>query len=152
MRAVGAVQTVPTQNKHKKQTKNMTYSSSMALSRHRLVSRTQRQLSSTPNNNWTRNQNTVGWRGERRGIGPISNTIILIVLACLLGLLYLTQVTKTNAYGYTINSLKVEQSKLNQQHDELEVASARLQSIDRVKNSDQAKNLVSAAPSATLQN
>jgi hypothetical protein len=53
----------------------------------------------------------------------------------LLGLLYLTQVTKTNAYGYTINDLKVKQSQLSSKHDDLEVASARLQSLDLVKNS-----------------
>lgn len=99
-----------------------------------------------------KNQNFTNFRSEKRGIGPVSNTIILVVLACLLGLLYLTQVTKTNAYGYKINSLKEQQNQLKQEHDELEVASARLQSIDRVKNSDQAKNLVSVAPGATVQN
>jgi hypothetical protein len=99
-----------------------------------------------------RNQNTTSFRGPTRTIGPVSNTIILIVLACVLGLLYLTQVTKTNAYGYKINDLKDQQTALKQEHEELEVASARLQALDRVKNSDVAKNLVSVAPSETVQN
>lgn len=99
-----------------------------------------------------RNQNTTNFKSEKRGIGPVSNTIILVVLACLLGLLYLTQVTKTNAFGYKINSLNEQQAQLQQEHDELEVAAARLQSLDRVKNSDVAKGLVSVAPSATVQN
>lgn len=98
------------------------------------------------------NQNITRYRGEKRGMGPISNTIILVVLACLLGLLYLTQVTKTNAFGYRINSLREQQTQLRQEQDELEVAAARLQSVDRVKNSDAAKNLVSVAPSGTVQN
>ena len=68
----------------------MTYSSSLAMNRQRFASR---------------NQNTTSFREQERSIGPISNTIILIVLACILGLLYLTQVTKTNAYGYKINEL-----------------------------------------------
>jgi division protein CdvB (Snf7/Vps24/ESCRT-III family) len=85
-------------------------------------------------------------------LGPISNTIILIVLACLLGLLYLTQVTKTNAFGYQINGLQKQQAQLKSQHDDLEVASARLQSLSRVQNSDVAKNMVSVAPSATVRN
>ncbi len=85
-------------------------------------------------------------------LGPVSNTIILIVLACLLGLLYLTQVTKTNAYGYQINGLQQEQTKLKSQHDDLEVASARLQSLERVRSSGVAKNLVSVAPTATVRN
>ncbi len=100
----------------------------------------------------SRNQNFTKYQGERKGIGPVSNTIILIVLACLLGLLYLTQVTKTNAYGYKINSLKEQQNQLSQEHNELEVSAARLQSVDRVKNSDAAKGLVSVAPSGSVQN
>lgn len=99
-----------------------------------------------------RNQNTVAVRAQTRVLGPVSNTIILIVLACLLGLLYLTQVTKTNAYGYQINSLKEQQTKLQTEHDDLEVASARLQSLNRTQNSAVAKGLVSVAPSATVQN
>jgi len=74
------------------------------------------------------------------------------VLACLLGLLYLTQVTKTNAYGYQINGLQVQSAQLQSQHDDLEVASARLQSLPRVQNSAVAKNLVATTPSDTIQN
>lgn len=115
----------------------MTYSSSLAMNRSRYQSR---------------NQNSVSFRATARTLGPISNTIILIVLACLLGLLYLTQVTKTNAYGYQINGLQLEQARLKTQHDDLEVASARLQSLSRISSSTEAKNLVSVAPSATVQN
>ena len=115
----------------------MTYSSTLAAGR---------------GQHMRRNQNTTMFKTRDKAIGPVSNTIILIVLACLLGLLYLTQVTKTNAFGYHINSLNKEQASLQQEHDELEVASARLQSLDRVKNSEQAGELVSVAPSATIQN
>lgn len=116
----------------------MTYSSSLALGR---------------KNNFTpRGQNAVSFRKRDRGLGPISNTIILIVLACVLGLLYLTQVTKTNAYGYQVNGLLEKQQQLKQEQDDLEVASARLQSLDRVQGSDVARGLVSAAPTATVQN
>jgi len=115
----------------------MTYSSSLAVNRTRFAGR---------------NQNSVSFRVQARTLGPVSNTIVLIVLACLLGLLYLTQVTKTNAYGYQINSLQQKQSQLKTEHDELEVASARLQSLSRVQNSNVAKNLVSVAPSSTVKN
>lgn len=97
-----------------------------------------------------RNQNTVNFAVATKTLGPISNTVILIVLACLIGLLYLTQVTKTNSYGYTINSLEQQQSQLKDQKANLEVTSARLQSLDRVASSDVAKNLVSVAPSASI--
>ena len=115
----------------------MTYSSSLAVNRQRFAGK---------------NQNTTSFRTGENSVGPISNTIILIVLACILGLLYLTQVTKTNAYGYKINALTNQTSQLQQEHDELEVASARLQALDRVKNSDVTKNLVSVAPASTLTN
>jgi hypothetical protein len=98
-----------------------------------------------------RNQNAVSFRSGVKTLGPISNTIILIVLASLIGLLYLTQVTKTNSYGYTINSLQEEQSQLQSEKADLEVAAARLQSLDRVASSNVAKSLVSVAPSGTVQ-
>jgi hypothetical protein len=99
-----------------------------------------------------RNQNSVSFRIRSRSLGPVSNTIILIVLACLLGLLYLTQVTKTNAYGYQINNLQQQQSQLKTQHDDLAVESARLQSLSRVQTSSAATSLVSVAPTDSIRN
>lgn len=115
----------------------MTYSSSIAMGRQRYAQR---------------NQNAVSFKRELKGFGPISNTIVLIVLACILGLLYLTQVTKTNAYGYKINELRTQADSLKSERDELEVASARLQALDRAKNSAVSNNLVSVAPTAVVQN
>ena len=115
----------------------MTYSSSLAMSRSQFSGR---------------NVNSVSFARTERKLGPISNTLLLIVLACLLGMLYLSQVTKTNAYGYTINSLQQQQTQLKSQNDDLQVASARLQSVDRAQNSSVAKNMVSVAPSDTVQN
>ena len=114
----------------------MTYSSSIAASRRGYV---------------RRNQNSVSFAASARTLGPISNTIILIVLACLVGLLYLTQVTRTNGYGYTINNLKEQQSQLKDQKANLEVSAARLQSLERVAASDAAKKLVSVTPSGVVQ-
>ena len=99
-----------------------------------------------------RNQNATSFQVQERTLGPISNTIVLIVLACLLGLLYLTQVTKTNSYSYRIDKLNQQQSQLQQEHNDLEIASARLQALDRVKNSEVAKKLVSIESSVTIQN
>ena len=113
----------------------MTYSSSIAANRNRYSAK---------------NQNSVSFAVARPQTGPVSNTIILIVLACLLGLLYLTQVTKTNSYGYQINGLQSAQSKLQSQKEDLQVASARLQSLNRVQNSQVAKNMVAVTPSATV--
>ena len=114
----------------------MTYSSSLSMNRTRFSGR---------------NQNSVSFQAKARTLRPVSNTITLIVLACLLGLLYLTQVTKTNAFGYQIDSMQQKQSQLKSEHDDLEVASARLQSLNRVQNSEVAKSMVPVAPSATVQ-
>jgi hypothetical protein len=117
----------------------MTYSSSIAVGRQRSMRYVGRQ------------QNTISFRQNKRTLGPISNTIILIVLAALLGLLYLTQVTKTNAYGYRINSLQKQQAQLKTENDNLELASASWQSLNRVQDSSVAKNLTPVTPSGTVQ-
>ncbi len=114
----------------------MTYSSSISMGKRRFASR---------------HQNAVNWGEQAKALGPISNTVILVVLSCLLGLLYLTQVTKTNANGYKVNNLDKEYSQLQKDHDDLELSAARLQSFDRVAKSSQAKSLVSVAPTATIR-
>ena len=113
----------------------MTYSSTLAAGRQQSLSR---------------GQNSVSFRVTDKRLGPVSNTIVLIVLACLLGLLYLTQVTKTNAYGYQINGLQQQQTKLQQQHQDLTVASAREQSLDSVSSSATAQSMAPVAPSGSV--
>jgi hypothetical protein len=98
-----------------------------------------------------RNQNAVSFKVRTKALGPVSNTIILIVLACIIGLLYLMQVTKTNSYGYTINSLEQQQMQLQDQRSNLEVAAARLQSLERVGGSQVAKSMVSTTPSGVIE-
>lgn len=113
----------------------MTYSSSLAVGRQRYAGR---------------NRNSVSFKTKARSLGPVSNTVILIVLACLLGLLYLTQVTKTDSYGYTVNNLQQQQSSLQSQHNNLELASARLQSLNRLQSSVVASKMVAVTPSGTV--
>jgi hypothetical protein len=113
----------------------MTYSSTLAMGRQQ---------------NLSRGQNSVTFRVTDKRLGPVSNTIVLIVLACLLGLLYLTQVTRTNSYGYQINGLQQQQSKLQQQHQDLSVASAREQSVDRVATSSSAQGMAPVSPSGSV--
>jgi outer membrane murein-binding lipoprotein Lpp len=117
----------------------MTYSSSLALGRQRTTGRI------------GRNQNAVSFRRSERTLGPISNTVILIVLAAILGFLYLSQVTKTNAIGYKISSLQTQQTQLTNQHQDLEIASASMQSLQRVQDSSVAKNLTPVTPSGVVR-
>lgn len=67
-----------------------------------------------------------------------------------MGLMYLTQVTKANAYSYQINDLKQQQTSLQAENDQLVIDSARLQSLERVSNSETANGLVTVVPSETL--
>jgi uncharacterized membrane protein len=114
----------------------MTYSSSLAMNRTRFVGR---------------NQNSVSFKAQARTLGPVSNTITLIVLACLLGMFYLAQVTKTNAFGYQINNLQQTQTSLRNENSNLQVESARLQSVSRVQNSSVAKSMTSVTPTGVAQ-
>lgn len=115
----------------------MTYSSSIAAGRQKSMGR---------------NQNVTPFRTTGRSIGPVSNTIIIVVLVCLLGLLYLSQVTKTNAYGFERDRLQESQAELRAEFSELELNAARLQSVERVQNSAVAKGLVPASPAGIIQN
>lgn len=117
----------------------MTYSNTMAIGRQHTVA-------------VSRGKNSVAFmRADAVRLGPVSNTVVLIVLACLLGLLYLTQVTKTNTYGYTMHQLQKEQTALKTEHDNLAAASARLQAIGRAESSAEAKTMVATAPSGIVR-
>ncbi len=101
---------------------------------------------------YQRNHNVVTMSAKRTGLGPVSNIIVLVVLMCLLGLVYLTQVTKTNALGYKVSDLTSKQEQLKEDYASLEVESVRLQSLERVKNSDVAKKLSDTKPTAFASN
>jgi hypothetical protein len=114
----------------------MTYSSSVAVNRRRSI---------------RRNQNTVSVIDAAKTLGPVSNSIILIVLACLIFMLYLTQVTRTNNYGPIIHNLQDQQSQLQDTKTQLEVDSARYQSIKNVASSQVAKKMTAVSPAGTLR-
>lgn len=114
----------------------MTYSSTLAANRQRFA---------------TRQQNSTRAIATTTKLGPVSNTILLIIMACFLGLLYLTQVTKTNTLSYQLNDLKTQESQLKTERNDLEVSAARLQALDRVRSSQVAAGLVSVSPSGTVR-
>lgn len=116
----------------------MTYSSSLAASKRQQT--------------YVRGRNTVSFKEQVTRLGPVTNGVILIVLSCLLGLLYLTQVTKTNSYGYQLDGLSKKQTALKDENADLEVEAARLQSLDKAKNSQVAATLTPVSPSAVVAN
>jgi hypothetical protein len=123
--------------KLKNKNKNMTYSSSLAASRQRYA---------------TKQQNITRATTQTRTLGPISNTIALLIMACILGLLYLTQVTKTNALSYELNDLRNQEAALKEEQNELQLDAARLLSVERAQNSEVATKLVTVTPQSTANN
>ena len=97
---------------------------------------------------YQRNRNVITMSASKAGIGPVSNTIVLILVMRLLGLMYLTQVTKTNALGYKVSALTSQQTQLKEEYASLEVESVRLQSLDRVQSSTVAQSMTTTKPTA----
>jgi hypothetical protein len=71
-------------------------------------------------------------------------------MVCLIGLVYLTQVTKTNSFSYEINSLEQKQTQLKEEQKDLELTAARLRAVDSDRLAKAAQGLVSVAPSGTI--
>ncbi len=97
---------------------------------------------------YQRNRNVVTISASRKGLGPISNAIVLVLVVCLLGLMYLTQVTRTNALGYKLSELTTRQSQLKEEYASLEVESVRLQSLERVQTSTVTQSMNETKPTA----
>jgi len=84
--------------------------------------------------NLRRNQNAVRYRSETK-LGPVAHTVLVALMVTVLGLIYLTQATKTTAYSYEAQTLDSEMSELVAKRSELEVQNARLTALERVKGS-----------------
>lgn len=87
---------------------------------------------------WKRNQNTVAF-SPTAALGPVAHTVIIALMIAVLGLIYLTQVTKTSSYGYQLDSRNEEIAVLESERQDLEYESAKLQALARVKESSVAK-------------
>ncbi len=88
-----------------------------------------------------RNQNYVKHSSVTSVLGPVTNLLFIAVLVSILGLIYLTQVTKTSSYGYEVNTLQTHHQELLKENQSLKVESARLQALERIKTSSVAKGL-----------
>lgn len=109
-------------------------------------SSSRRQRQATAGRQWQRNQNTVAFTAKA-GLGPVAHTIIIALLVAVLGLIYLSQVTKTSSYGYEIDRQNNEMAALTAERQDLEVENARLQALSRVADSAVAKAMT--APAST---
>lgn len=117
----------------------MAYSTTFMLSR------------SNANTAWRRNQNTVRHSFDGKQFGPVAHTVVVILLLSVMGLMYLAQINKTNAYTYPINSLETKRDSLVAEQQQLKIEAARLGSLDSVKNSAVAQNLTDPAKVQTIR-
>lgn len=108
-------------------------------------------MSRSGNNTWQRNQNTVRHSFDGKQFGPVAHTVVVVMLLCVMGLMYLAQINKTNAYTYPINELETQKKTLLSEQESLKVEAARLGSLDTVKNSTVAQNLTTPASVQTIR-
>ena len=107
-----------------------------------------RSTGATP---FQRNQNIVRHSFDGKQFGPVAHTVVVIMLLCVMGLMYLAQINKTNSYTYPINQLQTEKRSLLAEQESLKVEAARLGSLDTVKNSTVAQNLSTPSNVQTIR-
>ena len=91
-----------------------------------------------------RNQNLTRTATQIQS-GPITTTFMLIALVVLLSLIYLSQVSKNSVFSYKISALQQTHDSLSASKQKLEIDAARLQSLNTIQNSAQARAMVPVA-------
>ena len=82
---------------------------------------------------FVRNRNTV--RHTARGLGSISQIIIVSLVTLSFGLIYVAEGTKATSYDYEISAVESEITEMTAKKEDLAVEKARLTSVATAKNS-----------------
>jgi hypothetical protein len=104
------------------------------------------QFSSRRQQNWSRNQNTVAFVSPVK-LGPVAHTVLIALMITVLGLIYLTQATRSTGYDYQAQAVDSKIADLTTQKSDLEIENARLTALETVKNSSVATTMT--APVST---
>ncbi|OYW86560.1 hypothetical protein B7Z17_00070 [Candidatus Saccharibacteria bacterium 32-49-10] len=94
--------------------------------------------------NWSRNQNTTRFVSAVK-LGPVAHTILVALMITVLGLIYLTQATRTTGYDYAAQKIDSQIAELNEERADLQIENARLTALETVKNSAVAKEMTTPA-------
>lgn len=94
--------------------------------------------------NWSRNQNTTRFQSAIK-LGPVAHTVLVALMIIVLGLIYVTQATRTTGYDYEAQKIDSQIAELNDQKAELEIENARLTALETIKNSSVAKEMTTPA-------
>lgn len=95
---------------------------------------------------FSRNQNTTRFQSAIK-LGPVAHTVLIALMIIVLGLIYVTQATRTTSYDYQAQKIDSQIADLNEQKGELEIENARLTALETVKKSSVASTMTS--PSST---
>lgn len=106
-------------------------------------SRTTPLFTSRHAHSWNRNQNTTRFASNVK-LGPVTHTVLVALMITVLGLIYLTQATRTTGYDYEAQKIDSKIADLTNQKTDLEVENARLTALENVQNSSVAKAMVKA--------
>lgn len=106
--------------------------------------RTQQFNSSRRTSNWNRNQNTVAFVSAVK-LGPVAHTVLIALMITVLGLIYLTQATRTTGYDYELKKLDGQIAELAAKQGDLKVENRRLTALENVQNTDVAKAMTTPA-------
>lgn len=104
-----------------------------------------------PTTKWQRNQNTVAYTAPAR-MGPITHTVVVALMVAVLGLIYLSQVTKSSTFGYTLQQQNDTLASLAAEQQDLEIENARLQALNTVKDSNVAKAMTAPVSTTSATN
>ncbi len=100
--------------------------------------------------NWSRNQNTTRFTSAVK-LGPVAHTVLVALMIIVLGLIYVTQATRTTGYDYEAQKIDSQIAEFSQQKSELEVENARLTALETIKNSAVAKEMTTASNTQYVQ-
>lgn len=108
------------------------------------------QFSSRRQQNWNRNQNTVAFVSPVK-LGPVAHTVLIALMITVLGLIYLTQATRSTGYDYQAQAIDSKIADLSTQKSDLEIENARLTALETVKNSSVATTMTTPASTEYAQ-
>ncbi len=100
------------------------------------------------NNRWAPNHNATRHTSEIN-LGPLSQSVIMIMLVVVLGVLFLFQSTSVTSYDHRINDVNSELADLEAERDALAVENAKINAAAARENDNQvAATMVDASSSA----
>jgi len=100
--------------------------------------------------NWSRNQNTTRFVSAVK-LGPVAHTVLVALMITVLGLIYLTQATRTTGYDYESQKIDSQIADLNDQKSDLQIENARLTALSTVKDSAVAREMTQPVSTEYVQ-